>query len=85
MGFDGNSSSTAPVSFNFRPSKWLTSTERTYFHQKLSNCLFSDTRKGNESMWPDMVLNSGPLSLESNAPPNALRGPAGKRNIKNLH
>ena len=36
-------------------------------------------------MWPDMVLNSGPLSLESNAPPSALRGPAGKRNIKNLH
>ena len=27
-------------------------------------------------MWPDRVLNPGPLTYESGAPPIALRGPA---------
>ena len=27
-------------------------------------------------MWPDMVSNPGPLALESDALPTALRGPA---------
>ena len=27
-------------------------------------------------MWPDRVLNSGPMALESDALPTALRGPA---------
>ena len=27
-------------------------------------------------MWPDRVSNSGPLTLESDALPTALRGPA---------
>ena len=30
-------------------------------------------------MWPDWVLNPGPLTYESGALPTALRGPAGKR------
>ena len=29
-------------------------------------------------MWPDQVLNPGPLTYESGALPTALRGPAGK-------
>ena len=29
-------------------------------------------------MWPDRVSNPGPLALESDALPTALRGPAGR-------
>ena len=40
------------------------------------NCpsLISGNRNGN--MWPDWVSNPGPLPLESDALPTALRGPA---------
>ena len=30
-------------------------------------------------MWPDRVLNAGPLTYRSGAPPTALRGPAHTR------
>ena len=30
-------------------------------------------------MWPDRVSNPGPLALESDALPTALRGPASKK------
>ena len=36
-------------------------------------------------MWPDRVSNPGPLTYESGALPNALRGPAhtdGKRHVQ---
>ena len=33
----------------------------------------------NESMWPDWISNPGPLALESDALPIALRGPANVR------
>ena len=34
----------------------------------------------NESMWPDWVSNSGPLTYESGALPTALRNPAKSTN-----
>ena len=36
-------------------------------------------------MWPDRVLNTGPLALESDALPTALRGPASRRLMKALN
>ena len=38
-------------------------------------------------MWPDLVLNPGPLALESDALPTAPRGPAkeGSKNEYDMH
>ena len=33
----------------------------------------------NETVWPDRISNPGPLALESDALPTALRGPANVR------
>ena len=40
------------------------------------NCPSLVNGRREKSMWPDWVSNSGPLALESDAQPTALRGPA---------
>ena len=45
--------------------------------KRLTSTSFLNQRKErNESIWPDVVSNPGPLALESDALPTALRGPA---------
>ena len=53
-----------------RPLKRLTSTSCTYPSP------VTNGGRRNESMWPDRVSNPGPLVLESDALPTALRGAA---------
>ena len=43
------------------------------------NCPSSVSGRSNDSMWPDRVSNPGPLAIESDALPSALRIPATKR------
>ena len=45
------------------------------------NCLSSVKRRRKERKLPDWVLNSGPLSFESNAQPIALRRPAARISV----
>ena len=53
----------------------LTSTSYTYSRQLLTTA-FLNQRKEKRKYVADQVLNSGPLTLESDALPTALRGPA---------
>ena len=61
-----------------RPPKRLTST--VFFLYTLSpvtdNCPSSVSRRRKESIWPDRVSSPGPLALESDLQPTALRVPA---------
>ena len=50
--------------------------DRPYIPSTTLLCEGIISGRRNESMWPDWVSKPGPLPLESDAQPTALRGPA---------